>query len=74
MAVPYFLQADTGYSKHFSDIQQKYGDIDVCLMPIASYYSEDNPKWYRYVHTTPEDALKAAHELNCKVMIPLGVR
>jgi len=67
-----FFAGDTGYSKHFSDIQQKYGDIDVCLMPIASYYSEDNPKWYRYVHTTPEDALTAAQELNCKIMIPWG--
>ena len=67
-----FFAGDTGYSKHFSDIQQKYGDIDVCLIPIASYYSEDNPKWYRYVHTTPEDALTAAQELNCKIMIPWG--
>ncbi|WP_076919468.1 MBL fold metallo-hydrolase [Pseudoalteromonas sp. SK18] len=67
-----FFAGDTGYSKHFSDIQQKYGDIDVCLMPIASYYSEDNPNWYRYVHTTPEDALTAAQELNCKIMIPWG--
>ena len=67
-----FFAGDTGYSKHFKDIQHNYGGIDICLMPIASYYSEDNPKWYRYVHTTPEDALTAAQELNCKVMIPWG--
>ncbi|WKD22180.1 MBL fold metallo-hydrolase [Pseudoalteromonas sp. KG3] len=67
-----FFAGDTGYSQHFKDIQQKYGEIDICLMPIASYYSEDNGKWYRYVHTTPEDALTAAQELNCKVMIPWG--
>lgn len=63
---------DTGYSKHFKDIQKRYGDIDVCLMPIASYYHPDYAKWYRYVHTTPEDALVAAEDLGCKVMIPWG--
>ena len=67
-----FFAGDTGYSKHFNDIQKKYGAIDVCLMPIASYYHEENGNWYRYVHTTPEDALTAAQELNCKVMIPWG--
>lgn len=67
-----FFAGDTGYSKHFKDIQQKYGDIDICLLPIASYYSEDSPTWYRYVHTTPEDAVNAASDLNCKVMIPWG--
>jgi len=67
-----FFAGDTGYSKHFKDIQQKYGDVDICLMPIASYYSEESPDWYRYVHTTPEDALNAANDLNCKVMIPWG--
>jgi len=67
-----FFAGDTGYSPHFKDIQQKYGDIDVCLIPIASYFSEQDPKWYRKVHTTPEDALQAAKDLNCKVMIPWG--
>ncbi|MDP2562840.1 MBL fold metallo-hydrolase [Psychrobium sp. 1_MG-2023] len=67
-----FFAGDTGYSPHFKDIQERYGDIDVCLIPIASYFSEEHPKWYRKVHTTPEDALQAATDLNCKVMIPWG--
>ncbi len=67
-----FFAGDTGYSKHFKDIQQKYGDIDICLLPIASYYHPEYGDWYRYVHTTPEDALTAARDLNCKVMIPWG--
>jgi L-ascorbate metabolism protein UlaG (beta-lactamase superfamily) len=67
-----FFAGDTGYSEHFKNIQQRYGDMDVCLMPIASYFHKDNGSWYRYVHTTPEDALVAAQELNCKVMIPWG--
>jgi len=67
-----FFAGDTGYSKHFKDINNRYGDMDICLMPIASYYHKEEGEWYRYVHTTPEDALIAAQELNCKVMIPWG--
>ena len=67
-----FFAGDTGYSPHFKDIQQAYGDMDICLIPIASYYHKEHGNWYRNVHTTPEDALAAASELNCKVMIPWG--
>lgn len=67
-----FFAGDTGYSEHFKEINAKYGDIDVCLLPIASYHHETHGKWYRYVHTTPEDALVAAKDLNCSVMIPWG--
>ncbi|MEW9797359.1 MBL fold metallo-hydrolase [Alteromonas sp. CYL-A6] len=67
-----FFAGDTGYSSHFKTIQQRYGDIDVCLLPIASYYHEEYANWYRYVHTTPEDALVAAGDLGCRVMIPWG--
>lgn len=67
-----FFAGDTGYSPHFTDIQKKYGDIDICLIPIASYHHDTEGDWYRYVHTTPEDALSAAVELGCKLMIPWG--
>jgi N-acyl-phosphatidylethanolamine-hydrolysing phospholipase D len=63
-----FYAGDTGYSQHFNDIKQKYGAIDICLLPIASYYGPN----YRAVHMTPEDALMVADELGCKVMIPWG--
>ncbi|MGB0895387.1 MAG: MBL fold metallo-hydrolase [Parashewanella sp.] len=67
-----FFAGDTGYSKHFKDIHSKYGDMDVCLMPIASYYHKEAGNWYRYVHMTPEDALVAAQDLNCKLFVPWG--
>lgn len=67
-----FFAGDTGYSDHFKEINSKYGDIDVCLLPIASYYHPTDGEWYRYVHTTPEDAIAAAQDLNCKVVIPWG--
>lgn len=67
-----FFAGDTGYSPHFFDIQQKYGDIDICLLPMASYHHDTDGDWYRYVHNTPEDALSAAVDLGCKLMIPWG--
>lgn len=67
-----FFAGDTGYSPHFKDIHERFGDIDVCLLPIASYFSEESPKFYRKVHTTPEDAITAAEDLQCGVVIPWG--
>lgn len=67
-----FFAGDTGYSAHFADIKQQLGDIDICLLPIASYHHPEDANWYRYVHMTPEDALTAAQDLGCKVMIPWG--
>lgn len=63
---------DSGYSDHFKIINKRYGSVDVCLLPIGSYHSKESPEWYRYVHMTPEDALVAAGDLNCKVLIPWG--
>lgn len=67
-----FFAGDTGYSEHFKEINRQVGDIDICLMPIASYHHDTHGRWYRYVHTTPEDTLIAAQELGCKVVIPWG--
>jgi len=67
-----FFAGDTGYSPHFKDIKARFGEIDVCLLPIASYFSESSPRWYRKVHTTPEDAIVAAEDLGCKAVVPWG--
>lgn len=62
-----YFAGDTGYSPIFKDIQAKVGDIDVCLMPIVAY-----PGPARKMHMAPEDAVKAAQDLNCKIFIPWG--
>ncbi|WP_440054442.1 MBL fold metallo-hydrolase [Pseudoalteromonas sp. T1lg65] len=67
-----FYAGDTGYSEHIGAIAERFDSFDICLMPIASYFHEEHGEWYRKVHMTPEDALYAANELNCKVMIPWG--
>ncbi|KZN35973.1 hypothetical protein N480_18455 [Pseudoalteromonas luteoviolacea S2607] len=62
-----YFAGDTGYSPIFKDIQKKYGNMDVCMMPIVTY-----GKHFRSVHLSPEDALQAAQDLQCKVFVPWG--
>lgn len=62
-----YFAGDTGYSPIFRDIHAALGDIDVCLMPIVAY-----PGPARKMHLAPEDAIKAAQDLGCKLFIPWG--
>jgi len=62
-----YFAGDTGYSPIFKDIYAKLGSMDVCLMPIVAY---SGPA--REMHLAPEDAVKAAQDLKCKVFIPWG--
>ncbi|KGK00077.1 MBL fold metallo-hydrolase [Thalassotalea sp. ND16A] len=62
-----YFAGDTGYSPIFKDIHSKFGDIDVCLMPIVAY-----PGGARWMHLSPEDAITAAQDMKCKVFVPWG--
>lgn len=67
-AGPYnvFFTGDTGYMKAFRNIGQYYGPFDLVLADIGAY----NPAW-KYNHMTPEEALKAFHDLNGKIIMPI---
>ncbi|MGD9045598.1 MAG: MBL fold metallo-hydrolase [Desulfobacterales bacterium] len=60
-----YYAGDTGYSAVFRDIRQRVGEIDICLMPISAWFQ-------RHWHLAPEDAIEAAQDLECKVLIPWG--
>ena len=60
-----YFAGDTGYSEVFKDINNRIGEIDICMMPIAAWY-------WRNGHFAPEDAIQAAADLSCKVFIPWG--
>jgi len=62
-----YFAGDTGYSDVFKDIRKKVGAMDVCLMPIIAYHEGK-----RSFHMSPEDAIRAAEDLDCKVFIPWG--
>jgi L-ascorbate metabolism protein UlaG (beta-lactamase superfamily) len=60
-----YFAGDTGYSDVFKDIRKRYGEFDICLMPISAYFQ-------RHWHFTPEDAIQASEDLGCKTLIPWG--
>ncbi|PKF54791.1 hydrolase [Alteromonadales bacterium alter-6D02] len=62
-----YFAGDTGYSDVFKDIRKQVGAMDVCLMPIIAYHEGK-----RSVHMSPEDAIKAAEDLGCKIFVPWG--
>ncbi len=39
--------------------------FDICLMPISAWFQ-------RHWHFAPEDAIEAAEDLECKILIPWG--
>jgi len=60
-----YFAGDTGYSDLFKDIRQRYGEMDICMMPITAWFQ-------RHWHFAPEDAVMAAQDLGCKNFIPWG--
>ncbi len=64
-----YFAGDTGYSKkQFSDISQKFSNIDVAIMPIGAY---DPVEYMQYVHMNPYEAVLAHQILKPKKSIPI---
>jgi len=64
-----YFGGDSGYSRHFQDIYQLFGSIDMAILPIAAY----SPRWFmKSSHINPEEAMRAAFkDLKAKKMIPM---
>lgn len=62
-----YHSGDTAYGEHFKEIAEKF-DIDEAFLPIGAYLPEEIMK---HVHTSPPEALQAAHDLKVKTMIPI---
>jgi N-acyl-phosphatidylethanolamine-hydrolysing phospholipase D len=55
-----YFAGDTAACPAFVEIGARLGPFDACLLPIGAY----EPRWYmRYVHMTPEEAVRAFEEL-----------
>ena len=50
----------------FAEIGERLNP-DIALLPIGAYY----PDSFRSVHTSPEDALEAFHDLGSSVLVPM---
>ena len=62
-----FFAGDTAFDTHFEEIRQKFGTIDLALMPIGAYKPIEVMK---PSHMNPKEAIQATKILNAKKMIP----
>jgi L-ascorbate metabolism protein UlaG (beta-lactamase superfamily) len=62
-----YFAGDSGYGSHFKDIKSIF-EIDIAMLGIGAY----KPKWFMHPnHISPKDAIRAATDLNAKLMIPM---
>jgi L-ascorbate metabolism protein UlaG (beta-lactamase superfamily) len=63
-----FYSGDTGFSKHFAAIGERFGPFDLGFVKIGAY--GPGAAWTD-VHMTPEDAVRASREVRAKRMFPV---
>lgn len=58
-----FFAGDTGYHSHFQKIYERFGPMDLSLLPIGAY----EPRWFmKEAHMDPADAVQAHLDLHSK--------
>lgn len=62
------FSGDSGYGPHYKEIANRFGGFDMVALDMGQY----DPLW-PYIHMTPEEASRAAEELNAKTLIPAHV-
>ena len=61
-----FFAGDTAYGPFFTDIRERFGPIDLALLPIGAY----EPRWFmQSVHMNPADAVQAHVDLDAAASI-----
>lgn len=58
-----YFAGDTGFGPHFGQIHERFGDIDVALLPIGAFLPVPI---MRHMHMQPREALEAALVLHAK--------
>lgn len=63
-----FFSGDTGYGNHFAKIFERFGVMDISLIPIGAYH----PRWFmKEVHIDPREAVKIHSDLHSKQSIAM---
>ena len=63
-----FFAGDSGYTRHFKEIGQKYGQFDLALLPIGAYA----PRWFMSGnHVDPEEAVKIHRDVRSKYSVAM---
>lgn len=63
-----FFSGDSGYGPHFAEVRKTFGDTDLALLDCGQY----NDRW-KYIHMTPEEAVRAAEDLGTKALLPAHI-
>lgn len=63
-----FFDGNTAYGSVFKDIGKKFGPFDYALLSVGAY--EPNAV-LKHNHTTPEEAVKIALDIEAKTIIPI---
>ena len=66
-----FFAGDTGYGSHFKEIQKRYGNPRVALLPIGAY---EPRALMRYMHMNPQDAFQAHVDLQARRSLAIHYR
>lgn len=62
------FSGDSGYSDHFKEIGEAFGGFDLVFLDSGQY----DPNW-PYIHMNPEEAARAAEDLNAQAFVPAHV-
>lgn len=61
-----FFSGDSGYGPHFKAIGEQYGPFDFAMMECGQY-----DKRWENIHMLPEQTVKAAQDIQTKLMMPI---
>lgn len=61
-----YIGGDSGYDKHFAEIGNKFGPIDLAILENGQY-----DKNWKYIHMMPEEVVQAAQDLRAKTLLPV---
>jgi N-acyl-phosphatidylethanolamine-hydrolysing phospholipase D len=64
----FYFGGDSGYAGHFKEIGDAYGPFELAALAIGSYMPREVT---RPMHTSPEEALRAAADLRAHVVVPI---
>ncbi len=61
-----FFGGDTGYTRQFAEIGDRYGPFDVTVLPVGAY----DEMWHE-IHMDPEEAVRAHRDLRGGLLLPI---
>lgn len=62
-----YFAGDSAYDQFFRYFSSRFS-IDVALLPIGAYRPRS---WFKHIHMSPEEAVKAFLDMNAKYLIPI---